>query len=101
MEDLKLKIRTLLDSVVADDDVKGNTILDAVLTVSKEHVGSNITLDFEGIELVNTAFLNNAIGQLFNKEKFDLKSNNVRLINLEPSMIDLVEETIAVARDRY
>lgn len=101
MEDVKLKIRTLLDSVVADDDVKGNTILDAVLTVSKENVGSNITLDFEGIELVNTAFLNNAIGQLFNKEKFDLKSNNVRLINLEPSMIDLVEETIAVARDRY
>lgn len=101
MEELTLNIRVLLDSVVADDDEKGNTILKAVLETAEKNIETNITLDFQGIELVNTAFLNNAIGQLFNKEIFDLKSNNVRLINLEPSMIDLVEETIAVARDRY
>ena len=95
-----IDIANIIKSKSADDDQKGNLVFKKI----KEECKGNeetIFLDFEKIELLNTAFLNNAIGQLFNKNEFDLSTHSVKIINIDKSMIDLLEETIKAAKMKY
>ena len=93
-------IKDIINSKAADDDEKGNKVLDKIKELSNNDE-NDIILNFTEIELVNTAFLNNAIGQLFNKKEFDLSKNNVKLKNIDQEVLDLVKETISLARMRY
>ena len=102
MKEKELLITTLLaESKTADDNEKGEAVYSAIMQEVKKDPEINIALNFDGIELVNTAFLNNAIGKLFDRNNFDLNKNKVRIINIKESMVELVKETIAVARERY
>ena len=102
MKDKELFITTILvESKTADDNEKGESVYNAIIEEVKKDPETNIILNFKGVELVNTAFLNNAIGKLFDRSNFDLNKNKVRIINIKESMVELVKETIAVARERY
>lgn len=96
----RISIVEIIDTKVADDDCKGNKVFKAIKEASQQYDG-DIVLDFENIELVNTAFLNNAIGQLFNKEEYNLSKNSVKIENMKKSMFDLLREVINVANEKY
>ncbi len=95
-----IKIDEVIASKVADDNCKGDKVFKAIKEASLQ-TDEDIVLDFEKIELVNTAFLNNAIGQLFNKEEYDLSKNSVKISNMKKSMMDLLREVISVANKKY
>ena len=93
-------INDIIKTNLADDDIKG----DNVFKIIKEYAqggSKEITLNFEGIELVNTAFLNNAIGKLFDKNSFNLSKCNVLVRGMDETMIELLTEAIRVARQKY
>ena len=93
-------IENVIGSKAADDDFKGNKVFEEVKRVTKD-CGDDLVLDFKNIELVNTAFLNNAIGQLFNRKEFDMSKNKVKIANMQEAMIDLLKESISVANQKY
>lgn len=94
-----LMVKEIIQSVMADDDGKGDLVFQKILEHSKED--SEITLDFKGIELVNTAFLNNAVGKIFDKSVFDLGKCNVFVDNMDEMMQDLLKEAIKIAVQKY
>lgn len=96
-------VERIIGSKAADDDLKGNKVFEEIKRISQDENENNedIVLDFERIELVNTAFLNNAIGQLFNREVFDISKNEVKIRNMQNTMIDLLRESISVANQKY
>ena len=96
----KILIVEVINSKSADDDEKGKIVLEKIKQFV-EMKETQIILDFAGIELVNTAFLNDAIGRLFNKEEFDLLKNTVKIANIDNSVLELLRETISLARIRY
>ena len=100
MEEKRINICELLGTKTADDDKKGERVFCEIMNMTRDD-GSKIVLDFKEIELVNTAFLNNAVGQLLDKSKYDITKNNVKITNMEPAMIDLLKETLNVAKERY
>lgn len=101
MNEKKLSVYDLIASQTADDDKKGDIVYNEIIAQTQDGNGIVIILDFSGIELLNTAFLNNAIGKIFEKNVFDFRKNRIRIINMDETMVDLVKETIAVARKRY
>lgn len=96
-----IKVVDVITTKTADTDKKGNIIFDSILEIVKGDPSAEIIVDFTGIELVNTAFLNNAVGMLFNPNKFNLHQNNVRISNVAEPVVDLIKETIAAARAKY
>ncbi|WP_310603358.1 STAS-like domain-containing protein [Anaerosporobacter sp.] len=95
----KLKIIDVIGTKAADDDSKGNVAFNKISELSQSN--KEILVDFEGVELVNTAFLNNAIGKLFNPREFDLVKCQIRIINLSDDMMTLLKESVKVAKLKY
>ena len=50
---------------------------------------------------VNTAFLNNAIGRLFNKEDYNIEKNRALISNMDDTKKELLKETISNAVKKY
>lgn len=84
---------------MADDDEKGNLVFQKISEYSKEY--NEITLDFKDVELVNTAFLNNAVGKIFDRNVFDIGKCNVFVDNMDEMMQDLLKEAIKIAVQKY
>ena len=101
MYEEKLSVYKLIESQTADDAIKGDKVYNEIINKTKNNNGIAIILDFSKIELLNTAFLNNAIGKLFEENAFDFRKNRIQIANIDATMVDLVKETIAVARERY
>lgn len=100
MEKNEIIVKDIINSKIAINDEDG----DKVFNIIKEKANKNldpIILNFDGIDLVNTAFLNNAVGKLFDSALFDLKANRVLIQNMSSDKLELLKETISVARDKY
>ena len=50
---------------------------------------------------VNTAFLNNSIGRLFNKEDYNIEKNRALISNMDDTKKELLKETISNAVKKY
>lgn len=101
MSDIVIKIAEVIDSQSANTDTKGDAVFNEIKSLADEKNKGTIELDFSDIELVNTAFLNNAIGRLFNKQEFDISKQRIRIKDMHPSMYDLFKESISVAQQKY
>ena len=95
-----LFIDKIIRSSMADDDTKGDIVFGCILDSEKDGF-KEITLDFTEIELVNTAFLNNAIWNLFDTNKFDINKCKILVKGMDETMMDLLQETIRVARQKF
>lgn len=95
----QLKIVEIIGTKAADDDTKGDMAFSKISELS--HSTNEISVDFDGVELVNTAFLNNAIGKLFNPLEFDLVKCHIRITNLSDDMMTLLKESVKVAKSKY
>ncbi len=96
---ITINIKDVINSAIADEDTKGDLVFDEIKKRVKDE--EKIVLDFEKIELVNTAFLNNAVGRLFDSKEYNLDKNPVRIDNMNDNMIELLKESIQVAREKY
>lgn len=94
------QISEIIQSSMADDDTKGDIVFKTVCEL-EENGYKEITLDFNHIDLVNTAFLNNAIGNLFDRDKFNMNKCKVLVMGMDETMMELLLETIRVARQKF
>lgn len=100
--DKVINIKNIIKSQAADDNCKGNKVFESIKeSCDDSNEKRTIILDFDGIELVNTAFLNNAIGKLFDRKEFNLLENSVKVKNMNSFMIELLKESISLAREKY
>lgn len=81
-------VKDILQLNMADDDIKGDMVFEKLKEMQNNGC-KEVSLDFKGIELVNTAFLNNAIGKLFDMEQFDLSKCRVGITGMDETMVDL------------
>lgn len=95
-----ININKIINSSMADDDTKGDKVFEYISNLEKNEY-KEVTLDFTDIELVNTAFLNNAVGTLFDPNKFDMSKCKVFVSGMDETMTDLLRETIRVARQKF
>lgn len=97
---IKLKVKEIINTKNAFDNINGDRVFDKIAEVTKDN-SNTVVLDFDGIELVNTAFLNNAIGRLFNKEDYNIEKNRVLISNMDDTKKELLKETISNAVKKY
>ena len=97
---IKLKVKEIINTKTALDNINGDRVFDKIAEVTKDN-SNTVVLDFDGIELVNTAFLNNAIGRLFNKEDYNIEKNRVLISNMDDTKKELLKETISNAVKKY
>ncbi len=97
----EINVRIIIGSPLADDDKKGDALFREIQNAASLHGDEGILLDFEDVDLVNTAFLNNAIGRLYNAEEFDLNKVHIKVVNMKENMLDLLKESVKTARLMY
>jgi hypothetical protein len=80
----KESIRLLVADIIRNDTAVSTDDGDRVFQMIKSNFtkGYFITLDFDQIHLLTTAFLNAAIGQLYSEYKSDFLNKNLKLTNV-------------------
>jgi len=61
----------------------------------------SVTLDFQNINLIITAFLNAAIGQLYSKYTSEQLNQNLKLENIKPEDVRLFKIVIERAKEYF
>lgn len=79
--DNKIIVKDIIGSNKAVSSEKGEIVFKAIDSSLSQ--SENIILDFENIELMTTAFLNAAIGQLYSKYTGKQLNDHLRPINLQ------------------
>jgi hypothetical protein len=96
---MNVVISKLIESNVAISPRSGEVVysyLDEAISKSEK-----VVLDFSGIEMMTTAFLNVAIGQLYHKFKPEQLNDSLTLINLEKEDVSLFLKVISRAKDYF
>ena len=100
MNKYEIIISDELKSSAADNDKKGDIIYGKINDIISGG-GGEITLDFTGINILNTAFLNNEIGELYSIKDWDAANFEIKLVNFSQDTLDLIKEVISSAREKY
>ncbi len=95
----QLKISAIIgrDTAVSSDD--GEIVLKQIEECLKTECIAN--LDFEGISLLTTAFLNSAIAPLYNTYSSEQLNSMLRLINVEDEDRILFKKVIERAKEYF
>lgn len=95
----RLKISDFTKSHRAVSAKDGNLVYESI--ISNFEVKTPVILDFSGIELIITAFLNNCIGRLYFSYSSEQIKELLRIENLDPSEVSLLKLVIDRAKDRF
>jgi hypothetical protein len=82
-QNMQILIKDVIKTNFAVTTEDGNSIFELIdLNLSKSKI---VFLDFEGISLMTTAFLNSAIGQLYSNDTYssDFLNSNLKLKNVQ------------------
>lgn len=94
---LKINDFTALDIAVSSDE--GDKINEKIeYYLGKVEI---LTLDFGGIQLMTTAFLNASIGQLYRNHTSEFLNKHLKIINMDPSDFSLLRKVIETAKEYY
>lgn len=98
-EDAILKVNelTALDIAVSSDE--GDKINARIETLLESY--QRIVLDFSGIKLLTSAFLNAAIGQLYGKYSNEEIASRISLVNVAPDDLPLFKKVIDRAKEYF
>lgn len=77
---MKLNVKDILGTSIAVSAKKGEVLFNEILENIKN---GDVTVDFEGITDLTTAFLNVAIGHLYNELSADYLNDHLTIINLD------------------
>ena len=100
MDKHEIDIKKVLKSTAADNDKKGDKIYNEIFNIINNG-GGEIILDFNGINIMNTVFLNNAIGKLYSIDDWNSANFEIKLVNFSQDTLDLIKEVIDSAREKY
>lgn len=93
-----LLVNKILNSNIAVDKKTGDLIFDEVERAIENR--ENIIIDFSNIDLLNTAFLNNAIGKIYLMSSEKRKGVSIKIANFPLEAMDLLEEVINTAKEK-
>jgi len=83
--------------VAADDGQKVYLYIKEALSQSKL-----VAISFQNVEMITTAFLNTAVGQLYNKEfSYELLSQSLSIVDAEDDDIHSLKRVIETAKLYY
>lgn len=85
------------DTAVSSDD--GNLVYQNIHPFLQK--GNHILLDFRGIEMLTTAFLNAAIGQLYHEYTGDILNKYIKLANVADDDKVLFKKVIQRAKEYF
>lgn len=85
------------NTAAASDD--GNLVYQSIHPLLKK--GNEILLDFKGIEMLTTAFLNAAIGQLYHDYTGDILNKYIKLANVADDDKILFKKVIQRAKEYF
>ncbi len=79
-----LIVKNVINSNIAVATDAGDKVFNELVTVFDS--GAKISLDFAGISIISTAFLNAAIGQLYSQGKYtsEFLNSSLKLVNIQP-----------------
>ena len=61
----------------------------------------SVQISFKNIQLITTAFLNAAIGQLYKKYTSDQLNEKLKILDMEPTDIEILNRVISVAKKYF
>ena len=96
-----LVIKDIINSELAVSTENGNKVFKIVDDCLQQH--EKVELDFEGITVMITAFLNAAIGSLYSKKEYtgDFLNEHLKLENVEKEDRILFKEVIQRAKEYF
>lgn len=95
---LKVRNFTVLDIAVSSDE--GDKINTAIVDAFKKNVDI-LSLDFDGIKVLNTAFLNAAIGQLYAVYDSDFLNKHLKITNIKEGDLVYLKKAISTAKEYF
>lgn len=99
-QELKINIYNEVGGRAAVSASDGEKIYDKILNAINN--STNVILDFVNIEIIASAFLNTAIGQLY-KDNYSPEQlrTMVKAVNLEKEDVELLKQVLARAKEYY
>ena len=94
-----IKVKNITKSHRAISAVDGATIFNLVQEAFRNN--EKVTLDFEGIDLTITAFLNSSIGNLYSDYHSDQIKKLLDIKNMPPDELELLKLVIERAKLRF
>lgn len=95
---MNLSVNKILNSNIAVDKKTGDLVFAEIEKAIEK--GEDIFIDFSNIDLLNTAFLNNAIGKIYFIPIEKRKCINIKISNFPLEAMDLLEEVINTAKEK-
>jgi hypothetical protein len=97
----KLFVKNIINSNIAVATDAGDKVFNQL--IASFETGKKTSLDFEGITIMTTAFLNAAIGQLYSQGKYDSNflNNSLKLVNIQPEDIPLFVMVVNRAKEYF
>ncbi|MBP9742521.1 MAG: STAS-like domain-containing protein [Burkholderiales bacterium] len=99
MEQIKINIYNAIGSSFAMEASDGQLIYDKITKLFDEQ--KSIMLDFQNIEMITSAFLNTAIGQLYGKYDAVFIKRNLSVENMLPEDMVLLKRVVDTAKLFY
>lgn len=96
---MTIKIKDYTNSTRAVSAIDGDVIYAKIETCFKNN--ELVIIDFEGIELTITAFLNASIGNLYASFEVDKIKELLSIINLNQDELPLLKFVIEKAKERF
>ncbi|BCY28375.1 STAS-like domain-containing protein [Flavobacterium okayamense] len=96
---MHLLVKEIIDSEIAVSTDDGNKVFEQINSafVKKE----NVDLDFQGINILITAFLNSAIGRLYESYDSEFLNSYLKLSNVAPEDRILFKKVVKRAQEYF
>lgn len=96
---VSVKVADIVGSPNCVDTQDGQAVHDTIATHLENK--QSIAISFEGVERVTTAFLNAAIGQLYNEFTEDQIRQGIRFVNFTPVIGSAIAKVIERAKEFF
>ncbi len=96
MKKLEISIFSLVGNAFCVEAEDGNKVYEFIKQALEER--KNIVLDFINVEMLTSAFLNTAVGQIYRDFTEDEIKNRIHTENLAPEDIALLKRVISTAK---
>ncbi len=97
----RLSVKDIINSPLAVSTEKGEMVFKTI----NSHLQNNekVIIDFKGIDLMITAFLNAAIGKLYGNKSYSSQflNDHIKLDNIEKEDISLFKDVIERAKEYF
>jgi hypothetical protein len=97
----RLTVKDIINSQLAVSTEKGEMVFEAINSHLQKD--EKVIVDFKGIDLMITAFLNAAIGKLYGNKNYSgsFLNEHIKLENIEKDDISLFKDVIERAKEYF